>query len=661
MDSAVTELVEAVRADVRARLLDLLDEVTGRKVLLLDSTIVGPLDLIVSPSDLKDHGVQQWHKLSDQTVAADCSQMIFLVRCARIELVDMMAKQILADEKEQKERLYVAVFVPNKTEECVQRLAASNVKANVRITECAIHHFPSDKDVLSMETPRLYHDFHVLGDPSGPFYAAQALMSLQQKFGTIPSVHAIGGAGRVVVEVMQRLRKEDQAGQAKLSTVGKVEIQPGVPPVAAHPKGAAAIRRREEASLTSPALASASPEVQEAKTTRINELVVIDRRVDLFSVLCSQFTYQALIDSAYGIQNNLIDISNASWAKDRGNANSTVRLSPDDPFYQEIRDLHIDKLGPLLEEKARAVQQTYSEKDNVKHKSASDMAEYIKKFKTAQSAHPLLEMHINLAHDLKDKIQSEDYRQMLKLEDEITAQSTSSQSCLDTVEDIMDDQKPFHEALRLLCLLSLVNNGIKAKQLDQLKRTFLQSYGFEHMLTLANMERAGLLRYQHGKSGWSTIKRQFNLFVEDGAADQDISYAYSGYAPLSVRLVQMTRSQPKGWMSLRDALSLLHGPAQELQQPESNSAKEQDGNKSSIVLVCFLGGVTSGEIAALRRLAELEDGRRRFLIMTTEFINSKKLFDSMRNEEVFKQAPVEGKARPQERSLRGFGFWPTSR
>ena len=101
------------------------------------------------------------------------------------------------------ERLYVAVFVPTKTEECVQRLAASNVsiqapgeaegsiletvpvdlggglpaisyiqiyssssslltcrrhvllsiifsvsevKANVRITECAIHHFPSDKD-----------------------------------------------------------------------------------------------------------------------------------------------------------------------------------------------------------------------------------------------------------------------------------------------------------------------------------------------------------------------------------------------------------------------------------------------------------------------------------------------------------------------------------
>lgn len=38
---------------------------------------------------------------------------------------------------------------------------------------------------------------------------------------------------------------------------------------------------------------------------------------------------------------------------------------------------------------------------------------------------------------------------------------------------------------------------------------------------------AGLLRQQQGKSGWGSIKRQFNLFVEDGL-DEDVSYAYSG-------------------------------------------------------------------------------------------------------------------------------------
>ena len=165
----------------------------------------------------------------------------------------------------------MAVFVPTKTEECVQRLAASNagiqelqgapgetaavrphkVKANVRIAECAIHHFPSDKDsaeesteksmtgpqlqdVLSMETPRLSAPWNGLYTLCGEWahfclntkvprfsrsrrsiwtflcssgFDAVSLMptagtncqhhpaprSLQQKFGTIPSVHAIGG------------------------------------------------------------------------------------------------------------------------------------------------------------------------------------------------------------------------------------------------------------------------------------------------------------------------------------------------------------------------------------------------------------------------------------------------------------------------------------
>ena len=66
-----------------------------------------------------------------------------------------------------------------------------------------------------------------------------------------------------------------------------------------------------------------------------------------------------------------------------------------------------------------------------------------------------------------------------------------------------------------------------------------------------------------------------------------------GYAPLSVRLVQMTRSQVKGWLAVKDALSLLHGPAQELQQ------RAAEASNRAVVLVCFLGAA----LGALGRLA----------------------------------------------------------
>merc|ERR1712032_1069843 len=195
------------------------------------------------------------------------------------------------------------------------------------------------------------------------------------------------------------------------------------------------------------------------------------------------------------------------------------------------------------------------------------------------------------------------------------------------------------------------NNGVKAKQLDQLKRCIVQSYGYPQLLMLENLQRVGLLRYSQGKSSWDAIKRNFNLFVEDDKADQDISYVYSGYAPLSIRLLQMTRSLPKGWRSCGDALNLLYGPAQELQQsteqpgapPPIVPEPARDPNTPSIALVVFLGGVTYGEIAAVRKLSELEGGRRKFLILTTEFLNAKTLFDSLQCKEVSDQPPIEAK------------------
>jgi len=306
-------------------------------------------------------------------------------------------------------------------------------------------------------------------------------------------------------------------------------------------------------------------------------------------------------------------------------------------------------------------------------KNPSEMGEYIKKFKVAQSAHPLLEIHINMAHEVRNAIQRDAYLADLRLEDEITAQSSSS--CLEALENAIDDQKPFHEVLRLLCLYSVVNNGVRAKQLDDLKRGIVRSYGYGHVLTLCNMEKVGMLNYHQGKSVWSGIKSKFNLLVEDTQAEADISYAYSGYAPLSVRLVQMTRSLPKGWRSCQDALSLLYGPAQELQQLPGGGAavaETRDQSQPSTVLVVFLGGVTHAEVAALRRLSQLEDGRRTFLVLTTEFLNAKRLFDSIQYDNTpLTPAPGSEAARAQqlqqqqqqqqEQRRSGFGFWPGSR
>merc|ERR1712070_397395 len=164
---------------------------------------------------------------------------------------------------------------------------------------------------------------------------------------------------------------------------------------------------------------------------------------------------------------------------------------------------------------------------------------------------------------------------------------------------------------------------------------------------MGNLERAGLLRYQQGRATWPQIKSKFDLLVEDFM--RDISYAYSGYAPLSVRLVEKAL-QRAGWQGCKEAMELLPGRAQ-VHRP---TVDYRDFNQPSLVLVCFLGGVPYAEIAALRKLSEKEKGHRRFLIVTTEMVNPKKLFEMIRCEQVFSQPPLESRKVPtQADSKRG--------
>ncbi len=50
------------------------------------------------------------------------------------------------------------------------------------------------------------------------------------------------------------------------------------------------------------------------------------------------------------------------------------------------------------------------------------------------------------------------------------------------------------KVLRLLCLQSLTQGGIKSKMFDHLRKVMLQTYGFECLLTLNNLEKLGIIR-----------------------------------------------------------------------------------------------------------------------------------------------------------------------
>jgi hypothetical protein len=193
----------------------------------------------------------------------------------------------------------------------------------------------------------------------------------------------------------------------------------------------------------------------------------------------------------------------------------------------------------------------------------------------------------------------------------------------------------------------------------------VQTYGYEHLFTLSNLERAGLLKRKDvmlvdTAPAWAGLRKQLRLIDESanaGSGPDDISYVSAGYAPLSVRLVQLL-ANPGGWRAIADVMRLLPGPLLEFTQtsaleelPEAlarsaaeatNSATlsssshatdvffagEGDGGKK-IMLVFVVGGLSFMEIAAFRHLSKDPVFPYQIVLATTKLCSGNSLLRSL--------------------------------
>ena len=119
-------------------------------------------------------------------------------------------------------------------------------------------------------------------------------------------------------------------------------------------------------------------------------------------------------------------------------------------------------------------------------------------------------------------------------------------------------------------------------------------YGLEYLHLLKNLENQGLFIKKESTSQlnilgyrniFNSIRKSFRLIVDDLDEENpnDISYVYSGFAPLLVRLVQIatiqsvnnttdqgSKSTKVGWGGFEDVLNLLPGPVFDIKQDMYN-------------------------------------------------------------------------------------------
>ena len=629
---------DIIRTEGSSELVELLSVLRGRKMVVLDSQLGRLLTQVMVEGSkvLKENGVQFIRELNDDLAdfmndsSANSSRdnipdnIVYLVR-PDLPSMKMIAKQVHACLRAGIRTQYHVYFVPHRTVVCEQMLEDEGVLQHLEIGEFHLGLIPLDADLYSLEMDGAYKQCYVDGDTSLLHAAARALNKIQTLFGVIPNVKSKGTLSRKVIQKLLRLRREDDNNRTNDASHHHHH----------HYHHHHHHHHRE-----------------------IDTLVVIDREVDLISPLVTPLTYEGLIDEVIGIENGRIKIDPSLLGEEKDDPTTNTATAPSsskripsstvpgekvpvplnntDPVFAEIRDLSIERLGLFLQDKAISIKERYASFRDNKDASISEIHGFVKKIPMLTNEYKALNQHINLAELLKATTDSRHFREQWQYERGIL----EGESHLDEIEDLIcadTDRSQLSRALRLLCLQSLSSGGIRSNKFDALKRVIIQTYGYEQLMTICNLERSGILKRKdlllvESMSTWHSLRKPFRLIDERVG---DISYVAAGYAPLSVRLLQILGSG--SWTSANEIVKQLPGPLLEFSQQdsvaeelsealtrtvESNSNNNNNNNSNSsssggsnnfyskdvktkrVLLFFVVGGLSFLEIAAIRHLSK---------------------------------------------------------
>ncbi|XP_064845537.1 vacuolar protein sorting-associated protein 33B isoform X1 [Oncorhynchus masou masou] len=593
----------------RDQLIYLLEQLPGRKDLFIEADLMSPLDRIANVTTLKQHDVDKLYKVEHKPIVSTSDQLCFLIR-PRIKTVKWICDVVNADKAFGRFRRYKIIFSPQKFYACENLLEEQGIFGDVTTDEWSFYLLPLDDDIISLELPEFFRDYFLEGDQRWVRTAGSALHLLHSVYGPFSKVYGIGRCSKMAYESW---REQVEEGE------------------------------------------------QRARQAEIGNVFLIDRDVDLVTPLCSQVVYEGLVDDIFRIKCGCVEFCPDVTSSDKS---IKVMLNSQDKVFNEIRNEHFSQVFGFLSQKARNLQTAYDKRSGMDIKQMKTFVS--EELKGLKQEHRLLSLHIGASESMMKKKTKQDFQELLKTEHSLL-EGFEIRECISYIEEHINRQVSMVESMRLLCLLSLTENGLLPKDYRSLKAQFLQSYGIEHLLTFSNLKQLGLLVEQQPgetltvmesrvgklvndktagkltdafsslakKSNFRALGRRLNLVPKsdeeyDLRVPRDMAYIFSGaYIPLSCKLIEQVLERD-GWTGLEEVTRMLNGHefAVTGKTTGSNGSDARVKTDSQrIILVMFLGGCTFSEISALRFLGR-EKGLK-FIVVTTAITNSARLLESM--------------------------------
>ena len=549
--------------------LTILDSLPNKeKTLIIEQSCIFKLNYIASTKQLIEKKVIKNFLFESKDFISPTPILIYMLPPSS-ELLKSIEKHIVLNEKKKVE--FHIIFVPKITIECSEFIEKSEYKTFFNIYNLNIDMYALDYDIISLEDYDAFNNIYVKDKYDCLSDLKRVIFKYEAAFGKIKYRYSKGPLAQ------------------------KLNI----------------ILSEEKASFDN------------NKENENLACFIFDRSVDLITPFCTNYVYEALIDEYFNINFNTIKVNPKILEKESKQNFIKIDLSRNNKFYTKIKDFHFSKTASYLQERLKTRTEVLKEAKKNKNDIKKIYEDFVNANRVQEENEPL-KNNINLAdyisHERKIPIKT----LYTNFEANILV-GVLPEKLHDFIDDEISKKADKYSILKILCLECIILGGIRYRIYEQFEKDFLDVYGYKNIFLWKNLEKIGALKTQDNNFFFSSASTDLNLICPDidELNPNDSSYVFNGYCPIIIRLIEKAISQ--GWGSIKETLKKIPG---ETNFPVDETEIMNDNKEIKYFLVVFIGGITYGELAAIRYLNN-KNKNKKFVILTTSMINYKNIFDSL--------------------------------
>lgn len=486
-----------------------------------------------------------------------------------------------------------AIFFPKETPEIIEKLIKEELLDTFQIYNFNIDIEPLDADLYCLESDESFREIYIDKNYDSISKLAEVVLKFEAAFGKIQSKYIKGDMAKIFNDYLTLKEAEH-----KLKT-----------------------------------------------NEQILGMIVLDRSIDFITPLLSNYTYEGMIDEYLGINKGNITVKRSftksilkpDYRKKKPDDNIEYPLTSDvNGFFSDLRCMHYITATNYIS----SINDKYVAKfdKNKEVRTTDQMVETFSSFKDFKSIESYLNDNTNFLKLLYNEVKNIDDANIRQ--HKLALINGDNKKVETYYNDYISEKKDLYKILNVIILQSLIQNGIENYFL--LKREIMNIYGYQQIFLFRNLEFLNLVKEKENitlqklfKSRFKQINENLNLINRNFKLREtnDLSYIVEGYCPLTLKLIE--KAGEGGWSEIRETLNLIPGKTS---IPFNEKEVANPTENINTIFVVFLGGITYAEIEGIRYLnrkyKEIYDKsndenktRKQFIIITTQILNSKKLYD----------------------------------